>query len=75
MKFVAGEVEVSFLHPHHPATSFHYPSNPDILVMSCQDIMTTVNPTTVTGQSYCLTDMEILKSNNILAGRSARNTS
>ena len=53
------EVEVNFLHPHGPSRSFSYPSPTDLLCISCQDILTTVNPTTVTGRTYTLSPREM----------------
>ena len=53
------EVEVNFLHPHGSAKSFYYPQHSDILIMSCQDILTTVDPTTSTGRAYRLTTEEM----------------
>lgn len=53
------EVEVSFLHPHGPSRSFKYPHPTDILIMSCQDILSTVEPRTITGRSYTLSDEEV----------------
>ena len=69
LNFVAGEVEVSFLYPHCPTASFHYPNQPDILIMSCQDILTTVNPTTSTGRANTLTENEIEDATRTLANR------
>ena len=46
----SGEVEVTFQHPHGPAKSFKYPPGDDVLVMSYQDILTVVNPSTATGR-------------------------
>ena len=48
------ETEVSFLHPHGPSRSFRYPSPKDVLIMSCKDVLTTINPTTATGRTYTL---------------------
>jgi len=56
----SGEVEVSFLHPHGPARSFKYPSDGDILVISCHDVLTVVNPSTATGRAYTLSEPEII---------------
>ena len=53
------EVEVSFLHPKGPTMSFKYPPDDDILVMSHQDILTIVNPSTATGRVYTLTREEM----------------
>ena len=49
------EVEVSFLHPKGPVKSFNYPPDGDIPVMSDQDILTIINPSTATGRVYTLT--------------------
>ena len=38
----SAEVELNFLHPHGPSRSFSYPSRPDKLVISLQDILTVV---------------------------------
>jgi len=54
----SSEVEVNFLHPHGPARSFKYPEPADILVMSCHDILTRVEPSTATGRTYTLSDEE-----------------
>jgi hypothetical protein len=54
----SGEVEVSFLVPRGPIRSFHYPTLADILVISSEDVLTVVNPTTATGRSYVLSQAE-----------------
>ena len=64
-----GEVEVSFLHPHGPAKSFRYLIVPDILTMNIEDILTAVNPTTVTGRAYTLTQEEGSAATSSLANR------
>jgi len=53
------EVEVAFLHPNGPASSFKYPPCGDVLVMSSHDILTIVNPSTATGRTYTLTLIEM----------------
>lgn len=63
------EVEISFLHPHGPSRSFKYPTQADILLMRCEDILTAVNPTTVTGRSYTLSEAEILAATERLAAK------
>ena len=63
------EVEVSFLHPKGPAKSFKYPPVGDILVMSYQDILTIVNPSTATGRVYTLTREEMDLASAALANR------
>ena len=55
----SGEVELNFLHPHGPSRSFSYPTPPDKLVMSAQDILTVVDPKTVTGRVYTLSSDEM----------------
>ena len=54
------EVEINFLHPHGPAQSYRYPHPADILVMSCQDLLTTVQPTRVKslGEHMVLSDIQ-----------------
>jgi len=64
------EVEVTFLHPHVPAKSFKYPqANDDILVMSCHDILTLVNPSTTTGRAYVLSELEMEAATTALSKR------
>ena len=60
------EVEVSFLHPHGPARSFKYPPGGDVLVMSSQDILTLVYPSTSTGRTYTLTLTEMAEASAAL---------
>ena len=63
----ANEVEVNFLHPYGPATSYRYPHSADILVMSCQDVLTiAVQPSTSTGRTYLLTAAETDAANTAL---------
>ena len=49
---VNDEVKVSFLHPNGPSRSFRYPHRPDILNIPLSDILTKVDPRTVTGRVY-----------------------
>ena len=53
------EVTVTFLHPHGPSKSFHYPSTPDILTLHISDLLTSVDPNTSTGRCYILTAKEM----------------
>ena len=46
------KVKVSFLHPHGRSRSFRYPQRPDILNIPFSDILTKVDPRTVTGRVY-----------------------
>ena len=55
---VNGEVKVSFLHPNGPSRSFRYPHRPDILNIPLSDILSKVDPRTVTGRVYTLTPKE-----------------
>ena len=48
------EVEVSFLHPYGSSKSLKYSHPADILLISYEDILTSVNPTTATGPTYAL---------------------
>jgi hypothetical protein len=65
----SGEVQVSFLHPHGPATSFKYPPHGDVLVISTQDVLTLVNPSTATGRVYTLSQVEMAAASAMLAKR------
>jgi hypothetical protein len=65
----SGEVEVTFLHPHGPGKSFKYPTRGDILVMSYQDILTIVHPSTATGRAYTLSQVEMAAASAALAER------
>jgi hypothetical protein len=55
----SNEVEVSFLHPHGLSKSFSYPDRSDVLVISAEDILTKVDPTTATGRVYAISPFEI----------------
>jgi len=60
----------SFLHPHGPAKSFKFTqANDDILVMSCHDILTLVNPSTTTGRDYILSELEMEVATTALSKR------
>ena len=52
------EIKVSFLHPNGPSCSFKYPHTPDILNIPLTDILTKVDPRTLTGRVYTLTPKE-----------------
>jgi len=60
MQTYPDSAEVSFLHPNGSAQSFKYPSPSDVLVMSCQDILSAVNQATLTGRVYTLLHEEML---------------
>ena len=52
----SNEVSVNFLHPHRPSPSCFYPRRPDSLVIGVDDILVQLNPTTVTGGTYHLSE-------------------
>ena len=56
----SAEVELNFLYPHGPSRSFSYPSRPDTLVISLHDILTIVDPKTITGRKYTLSSDEMV---------------
>ncbi|KAL5491066.1 hypothetical protein EMCRGX_G016283 [Ephydatia muelleri] len=60
-------VTVTFLHPCIPARSYVYPEQEDIMVVDPSDILTTANPTTVTGRTYTLTKKEMEEASSALA--------
>ena len=61
------EVEINFLHPYGPVKSFSYPRGGDIVVISCHDVLTVVNPSTATERSYTLSQAEIVAASAALA--------
>jgi len=65
----SNEVETSFLYPHGPSKSFSYPDKSDVFVISSEDILTMVNPTTVTGRIYAISPVEITAATKTLAER------
>ena len=62
-------VRVTFLHPCIPAASCVYPDHEDVLDIDPSDILTHVNPTTATGQTYVLSKKEMQEANLALAAR------
>ena len=52
------QVKLNFLHPQGPSRSFKYPPVPDILTVPSTDILTKVDPRTLTGRTYTLTRKE-----------------
>ena len=65
----SNEVELSFLYPHGPSKSFGYPDQSDVLVISAEDILTKINPTTATGRVYAISPVEITAATRTLAER------
>lgn len=53
------EITLSFLHPPAPFHSCAYPTPEDKLSVPFSDILTRINPTTVTGRSYSLNKHEV----------------
>ncbi len=52
------QVSVSSLRPHGPSRSFKYPARLDILNIPFKNVLTRVDPRTVTGRTYILTQKE-----------------
>ena len=52
------QVRVSLLHPAGPSTSFRYPANECIVMVTVKDILTVVDPRTRTGRVYTLSKKE-----------------
>uniref|UniRef100_UPI00358EEC48 uncharacterized protein n=1 Tax=Myxine glutinosa TaxID=7769 RepID=UPI00358EEC48 len=52
------EVDVKFLHPHGPSPAYTFPEPSDPLTIDYQDVLTTVEPTTATGRTYCISKKE-----------------
>ena len=52
------EVQVTLLHPHGPSHSFRYPAKQHIIGIPLPNILTKVDPRTVTGHVYTLTKRE-----------------
>ena len=53
------QVKLTLLHPHGPSRSFRYPVKEDVHIIELKNILTTVNPRTVTGRTYSLSKKEI----------------
>lgn len=60
------EVKVSFLHPEGPASSFFYPSSPDVLIVKSESLIKKVEPLTATGRTYKLSQKEMMESSEVL---------
>ena len=52
------EIKINFLCPQGPSPSFRYPSIQNVLVISQNDVLTKVDPRTVTGRTYTITKQE-----------------
>ena len=48
------DILVNLLHPNGPSASFVYLRKQDLLLVDASDILTTLNPNTVTGRTYTL---------------------
>ena len=55
---IQSDTLASFLHPCGPSTSFKYPSKEDIVDIPLRNVLTKVNPRTLTGRAYTLTKQE-----------------
>lgn len=53
------EIKINFLHPHGPSSSFYFPEHPDVLQVTANTILTKVDPRTVTGRTYKLSEDEM----------------
>lgn len=60
------EVKLTFLEPNGPSPSFKYPRRTDILTLPQSDILSIVDPKTVTGRMYQLSDKESNKASKLL---------
>lgn len=67
MELDIDEVKISFLDPNGPSRSFKYPSMPDIMTVSCQDVLTKVYPTTAKGRVYKITSKESKEASETLS--------
>ena len=65
----SNEVEVSFLYPHGPSKSFSYPDQSDLLIISSEDILRKVIPTTATGRVYATSSVKITAATKTLKER------
>ncbi|GBO15378.1 hypothetical protein AVEN_262217-1 [Araneus ventricosus] len=65
----SNEIQISFLHPHGPSTSFVYPSYSDILWVSRHSVLTKVDPSAATGRTYKITEAERNLANQTLSNR------
>jgi len=52
------EIKINFLCPQGPSHSFKYPAIQNILVIPHKDVLTKVDPRTVTGSTYTITNQE-----------------
>lgn len=57
------EVKVTFLHPAGPSMSYTYPTKPDVLWVSVNDVLCKVNPVTPTGRIYQIPRDDTVKTN------------
>lgn len=60
------EVKVTFLEPSGPSPSFKYPSKSDILTVPQSKILSMVDPRTITGRTYQLSEKESDKACRLL---------
>ena len=60
------EVDVTFLKPCGPSPSFTYPRTVDKLLVFVEQVLTLVDPITLTGRTYSLTQDEMKKATEVL---------
>lgn len=60
------EVQVEFLHPAGPSSSFSFPSRADVLIISRDSILLKASPTTATGRMYNLPRDQMLTATRLL---------
>ena len=53
------QVKLTLLHPHGPSISFKYPAKEEVHIIPIKNILTTVDPRTVTGRVYTLSKEEL----------------
>jgi len=54
-------VNLKFLHPKEPSTTFSFPRKDDIMVLPHHYVLTVVDPKTPTGRTYTLHKSETLE--------------
>ena len=60
------EIKINFLCPQGPSPSFKYPSKQNVLVIPQNDVLTKVDPRTVTGRTFTITKQESKAATNKL---------
>ena len=55
---ISREIKINFLCPQGPSQSFKYPAKQNTLVIPVKDVLTKVDPRTVTGRTYTISKQE-----------------